>query len=266
MAMSQSSGSRKPLPQTEVLEYLNDKLGLEIYPGQIVMVAGKSGSQKSGFALHLCAALGLETLYFSGDMDLATVSSRLASWVTKKPDIAKQRVMDIQDEQAISNFTHVNIKSMSPISPVRVTQAINSHVLMTGGFPEVIVIDNLMDLEGAESDYSVQMEAMQWITMLARSTGALVLILHHATDKSDADPTTPAPRSNIKNGMSEKPEVILSVAADPSPDSKILAVNVACVKNREGPSSVDATNYCRLWARPDLCTYYTSSLEAKDGK
>ena len=93
--------------------------------------------------------------------------------------------------------------------------------------------------EGAESDYTVQMNVMSNVTDLARATGSTVIILHHATDKSwDAktDPLVSPSRQEIKGGLSEKPELSLSVALDPYS----LEYKVACIKQRMGPSDPTA--------------------------
>src|SRR5690606_39794939 len=66
------------LPRVPELEPLY-KFGAVPRHGEVIMIVGRSGSQKSGFALFWTAKMGLPTLYCSADMSGFTASSRLAS-------------------------------------------------------------------------------------------------------------------------------------------------------------------------------------------
>ncbi|MFY1686294.1 hypothetical protein ACN28A_00005, partial [Plantactinospora sp. WMMB782] len=113
----------------------------------------------------------------------------------------------------------------------------------------------LMDFEGAESDYTEQMAVMQGVTAFARDTGATSIILHHASDKGwDAKtaPYDPPSRDQVKGGLSEKPELSLSVALDPND----LEYKIACIKQRMGPSDPTARRYARLRAEPQRTRFH----------
>ena len=51
--------------------------------GQVIMIAGRPGSQKSGFALFWVRQMGLPTLYMSGDMTPFEATSRLVGMETR---------------------------------------------------------------------------------------------------------------------------------------------------------------------------------------
>src|SRR5690606_26096322 len=129
----------------------------------------------------------LPTLYFSADMSAFTASARLASMMSGK------RTEEIEEAMALGGGERFEIEEAlrpledtytfsfgSPITWGQVDEEIAAFVEFNDEFPQVMVFDNLMDIEGAETDYSGQMEAMGYIMELARLTGALCLVLHHA--------------------------------------------------------------------------------------
>jgi len=127
---------------------------------------------------------------------------------------------------------------------------LEAYVELHNTYPEVIAVDNFMDLPGASSDYAAQMEAMQNISDLSRVTGATVFVMHHASDKSwDArtDPWSPPSRDQIKGGMSEKPELVLSVALNP----RSHEFRIAVLKQRAGPSDPTAQSYTSIKCDPE---------------
>lgn len=223
------------------------------------MVAGRSGTQKSGFALFWVAQMNLPTLYFSADMSAFTASSRLASMATMDTTEMVEAGMaeggkyrqGYIDALASSNIT---FSFGSPISWRAVDEELEAYVELWDRYPEVLVFDNLMDFEGAESDYTEQMAVMQGCTEIARHTGATVIILHHASDKNweaKTNPWAPPSRDQVKGGLSEKPELSLSVALDPTS----LAYNVACIKQRMGPCDPTAGRYATMICQPEYTRF-----------
>jgi len=224
------------------------------------MVAGRSGTQKSGFALWLVDQLDLPTLYFSADMSAFTASSRIASTRAGIPTEEVEAIMAAGGEEQgdLVDFlrdSKIQFSFGSPISWRQVDQELDAYVELNDAYPEVIVFDNLMDFEGAESDYAAQMEVMQMVTELARSTGATVFLLHHASDKSwDArqDPYVPPSRDQVKGGMSEKPEKSLAVALDPN----TLEYRIAVIKDRSGPCDPTARRFITMRCEPELTRFH----------
>lgn len=222
--------SAEPLPRVEALTALYN-LGCTPRRGEVIMVVGRSGTQKSGFALWYTAQMNQRTLYLSGDMSLFQASVRLACSVMgltteeieERMAAGGRKRQEVEDALAKLNFTI----SAGPISWAGIDAELEAYVELHDCFPETIVVDNLMDIEGAESDYTAQMEAMQNITALARATGATIFVLHRASDKSwDArtDPWAPPSRDQVKNGMAEKPELCLAVGLDPTSGQYRIAV------------------------------------------
>jgi hypothetical protein len=258
-ALSLNADSGRKLPRVDAFEHLYAK-GFDPRHGQVIMVAGRSGSQKSGFALFWVDEMNLDTLYFSADMSAFTASSRLASkrtgYTTEEIEAAVAHGGEDRDEvlDALAD-SKITFSFGSPITWRQVDEELDAYVELRNKFPEVIVFDNLMDFEGAEADYTAQMGVMQSVTELARDTGATVIVMHHASDKSwDArtDPWSPPSRDQVKGGLSEKPELSISVALDPNS----LNFNVAVIKQRMGPQDPTAKRWTTLRCEPSLTRFH----------
>ena len=262
--------SGKELPRVPELSALYGR-GVRPRVGEIIMIAGRSGSQKSGLALWWISQMGLPALYFSGDMSAYTASSRLACMATGHTtemmelniaaDIRNREVYvkALQDNRITFSFG-------SPISWRAIDEELEAYVELWDAYPEILCFDNLMDFENADSDYMEQMAVMANLTELARSTGATVFVMHHASDKTwdaKSDPWSPPSRDQIKNGLAEKPELCLTVALNP----RSMEYRVACVKQRMGPQDPTAQTYVSLRCHPEVTRfspwgYSTTQLEA----
>lgn len=224
------------------------------------MIAGRSGTQKSGLALFWVAMMNLPTLYFSADMSKFTASARLASMATGDTTEMVEAGMQAGGEHADRYTTALaqsNIQFCfdSPIKMKGVDEELLAYTELHNRHPSVIVFDNLMDFENAESDYTEQMAVMSTVTELARETGATVIILHHATDKSWSavtDPWNPPSRDQVKGGLSEKPELSLSVALDPNS----MEYRIAVIKQRMGPCDPTARSYVSLRCEPEKTRFH----------
>lgn len=262
-SLSLHAEAGRELPRVPAFEAMYQR-GIRPRHGEVIMVAGRSGAQKSGFALYWTAQMNLPTLYFSADMSAFTASSRLASMLadetTEQVELGMARGGDVRQRYIdLLSELRITFSFGSPITWEQMDEELEAYVELWDQFPEVIVVDNLMDFSGAESDYTEQMGVLQGMTELARYTGATVIIMHHASDKSwDArsDPWSPPSRDQIKNGLSEKPELSLSVALDPH----TLNYNVACVKQRMGPCDPTANSFVTLRCEPDKTKFHQKGL------
>ncbi|MFJ8583575.1 AAA family ATPase [Streptomyces sp. NPDC093595] len=261
-SLTMHAESGRELPRVEAFEALYN-LGCRPRHGEVVMIAGRSGTQKSGLALFWVAQMNLPTLYFSADMSAFTASSRLASMATGDTTEMVEAGMSAGGryrETYVNALrgSRITFSFGSPITWRAVDEELEAYVELWDAYPEVFVFDNLMDFEGAESDYTEQMAVMSNATELARATGATVIILHHASDKSweaKSDPWAPPSRDQVKGGLSEKPELSLSVALDPNS----LEYRIAVIKQRMGPCDPTARRYASLRCHPDVTRF--SKLE-----
>ncbi len=236
------------------------------------MIAGRSGTQKSGFALYWMAMMNLRTLYFSADMSPFTASSRLASLNSGDTTEMVEAGMKAGGKHA-ARYDHLlktgpgsrmRFSFGSPITWESVEQEIEAEVELFDAYPEIVVFDNLMDFDGAESDYTEQMSVMSNATELARHTGATVVLLHHASDKTwqaTSDPWAPPSRDQVKGGLSEKPELSLSVALDPTS----MEYKVAVIKQRMGPCDPTARSYVSLRCEPERTRFHPWGVDIPEG-
>ncbi|PPT14797.1 AAA family ATPase [Streptomyces cinnamoneus] len=254
----------RELPRIEAFQALY-QIGCRPRQGEVIMIAGRSGTQKSGLALFWAASMNLPTLYFSADMSAFTASSRLASMATGDTTEMVEAGMAAGGryrETYINALTdsRITFSFGSPITWKAVDEELEAQVELWDAYPSIMVFDNLMDFENAESDYTEQMAVMSGLTELARATGSTVIVLHHASDKSweaKSDPWAPPSRDQVKGGLSEKPELSLSVALDPTS----LEYRIAVIKQRMGPCDPTARRYATLRCQPDITRF--SALEPR---
>ncbi|MGW2539818.1 AAA family ATPase [Kitasatospora sp. NPDC001574] len=252
------------LPRIEAFQALYN-IGCRPRRGEVIMIAGRSGTQKSGLALFWAAQMKLATLYFSADMSAFTASSRLASMATGDTTemVSAGMAAGGRYREAYVNAlsdSRITFSFGSPITWKAVDEELEAHVELWDAYPDLLIFDNLMDFENAEADYGEQMAVMSGVAELARATGSTVIILHHASDKSweaKSDPWAPPSRDQIKGGLSEKPELSLSVALDPGS----LEYRIAVIKARMGPCDPTARRYATLRCHPESTQF--SALEPR---
>ncbi|WP_026323052.1 AAA family ATPase [Salinispora pacifica] len=250
--------SGKELPRVPALQALYER-GTRPRHGEVIMIAGRSGTQKSGFALFWVAQMGLPTLYFSADMSAFTASSRLASMASGDTAAVVEKGMAMggkyrQKYLSALRRSKIQFSFGSPITWQQVDEELEAYVELHNRYPEVIVFDNLMDFDRAESDYTEQMSVMSMGTELARNTGATTMFLHHASDKTwdaKSNPWLPPSRDQVKGGLSEKTELSLSVALDPN----TLEYRIATIKQRMGPSDPSGRKYAIVYCEPELTRF-----------
>jgi hypothetical protein len=171
----------------------------------------------------------------------------------------EQRLADEEDSgevlRALERVQHITFSFDTPITWQGVDEEMTAYIELHNQYPAVIVVDNFMDFQGGEADYTAQMALMQDLDALKKETGATILICHHATDKglgAIANPSLPPARSDIKGGMSEKPELILGVALNP--DS--LAFHIAVLKQRMGPSNPRGNTFASVRCDPERTRFF----------
>lgn len=260
-ALVQNSTSAPSMPYVEELAPLYE-LGAAPRRGEVIMIAGRSGSGKSSFALWLAQMWGLDTLYFSADMSARQASSKLAALLTQRTiaEVEAGMLTDDRDHylEALER-SRIKFSFKSPIRWDVVIEELNTWVTLHNRYPEVIVFDNLMDFENAESEYSEQMFVMQAVSDISRDTGATVLILHHASDKSweaDSRPFRPPSRKEVKGGLSEKPEMSLGVAVNNTTGD----FHIAPIKNRMGFQDPTGNTFATLESDLSKNSYWSPRL------
>lgn len=262
----------RPLPRVPELNTLYEgDFKLRFRQGQVCMIFGQSGSQKSGFMLFLAQRFGLKTLYFSADMEEHTAMTRLAALVTgDTTETIGQRIRKVAgaDMAYAEELDDLPIHFVYDPNPTLETlyEEIAAYVEMYDAYPEVIVVDNLADMviEG-ENEFSGQKQMMLELKSLARDTSASVFVLHHASESGgvkEANPLEPAPKSKIMGKVSATPNTILSVALDPSSGSPIFKISV--VKQRTGPSDATGRLHYRFRCDPERGRFFPDNYHHQE--
>lgn len=216
---------------------------------EMLFICGQPGAGKSAFALWYADRLAIPTLYFSADMAPHTAVTRLAA---HRGGHAIDDVSGDFDEGL--GFMHHDVLTKSKVHFVfdsgptldDIAEELDVYVEIYDRYPEVIVVDNLMNVEsGDEDDFSGQKFILKELHRLARTTGAAVLILHHLREEGDATKTQP--RSAIQGKVAQLPERILNLAMDPVEQ----CLHLAPVKNRSGRQDASGKTFFRLRAHPE---------------
>lgn len=261
-ALAKNARSSPKLPEIPALKALYE-YGCHPRAGETIMIAGRPGAMKSLFALWLVHNWGLDTLYLSADMSGFQASARLASHLTQRTvDEIERDFAEGEADYAIEALqeSKVRFSFRSPIRWEEVTDEINAWVTLYNRYPECVVVDNLMDVDGSEADYQAQMFAMQVLSDLSRETGATIVILHHATEGSWSEgtkPHLPPARREIKNKLGEKPEQTFTVSVNGTAMlNGLLDFHLAVVKQRMGRSDPAAQDYLTFSVDPERSTFY----------
>lgn len=200
--------------------------------------------------------MGLPTLYVTGDMTSFEATTRLVGMYTLETTEEIEAGLATGDgryDEVLADC-QLTLAPMSPITWDGIDAELTAWLELNNCYPPVIVIDNLMDIDGCDSDNVAQKAAMQNLTSLSRTTGSTVIVLHHATDKGERAKTLPGyppPRNEILNSVQEKPQLTLTCALhDESGEFRL-----ACVKQRSGRSDPAAESIIRLRAWPEVTRF-----------
>jgi hypothetical protein len=209
--------------------------------GTLTMLAGRTGSLKSTFALSWALRMGSPCLYLSMDQQPRTMMPRAASaWLGRPLGDVKNDLRNGSREWYAQNFSSCNLSfAFGPQTMRTIGLEVDAYLEFWDRWPDIIVVDNLMDLDGDAEGYQAQVWAMGQLERLAAVTGASVWVLHHCGEFGDF--SFPPPRSAITNKVVHKPELIYTLAYD-----GVGLLRVAVVKNRDNPACPDASSYVQF--------------------
>jgi predicted ATP-dependent serine protease len=218
------------------------------------MVAAAPNAGKSMFALIYAMKANVSTLFFSADTDTTTVMMRAAS--------AASGHSQVSVELNLSNDKHYYDKHFGKLSHIKwvfdsspslddIELEIRAYVELYGQAPELIVIDNLMNVAAeTDNEWAGLRAIMMELHDMARKTEACVLVLHHVSEQSEyGSPSKPPARRAIHGKVSQLPALILTLGYDPSNGE----LKVAAVKNRFGPHFADASDFATLFVNYAAC-------------
>jgi predicted ATP-dependent serine protease len=219
------------------------------------MIAGEPGAGKSTLALALALRMAVPTLYLSADTNAHTMAMRLYSMISGSSQMDAEKVLAEEPEKArdvLSLAKHIYWSFDSSPNLGDLDDEVMAMEELLGRPPELIVVDNLMDvsMDGGE-EFAGMRGAMKELKFLARETNAAVVVLHHTKESYNSDPTPP--RSAVQGMVNQLPALILTVGQQ----SGLMAVS--SVKNRYGKADPSGNQPCWLQFNPEYM--YIADLE-----
>jgi hypothetical protein len=199
------------------------------------------------FALVYALRAKVPTLFFSADTDTATVMIRVASAVSGHVQATVESNLNNNPgyySKDLQDISHIQWVFDSSPSLDDIELEVKAYVELYGIAPELIVIDNLMNVVAEhENEWAGLRQIMMELHDMARKTEACVLVLHHVSEQSEyGDTTKPPARRAIHGKISQLPSLILTLGYSPMEGT----LRVAPVKNRFGPMYANADEHVAL--------------------
>jgi len=236
----------KATPLPDVWQALAEKQ-VKFRRGQVCMVAAAPNAGKSMFALIYAVKAKVPTLFFSADTDTTTVMLRAAAHASGHNQVNVEQNLSTDSHFYDSSFDKLkHIKWVFDSNPSLddIELEIKAYVELYGQAPELIVIDNLMNVAAeTDNEWAGLRAIMMELHDMGRKTEACVLVLHHVSEQSEyGSPTDPSARRAIHGKVSQLPALILTLGYNPDNNE----LKIAAVKNRFGPHDASAKDYAIL--------------------
>ncbi len=255
----------KATPLPDVWKSLNStEVNVKFRRGQVCMVAAAPNAGKSMFALVYAIKANIPTLFFSADTDTATVMIRTAAHLSGHSQLTVETNLQNNTrhyQEYLSKMQNIQWVFDSSPSLDDIEMEIKAYIELYGIAPELIVIDNLMNVAAeTDNEWAGLRAIMMELHDMARKTEACVLVLHHVSEQSEyGSPTMPPPRRAIHGKVSQLPAIILTLGYDPSQGM----LRVAAVKNRFGPHYADASRWATLFTNFAACQIGDSDSQGR---
>jgi hypothetical protein len=211
------------------------------------MVAAAPNAGKSMFALIYAIKAKVPTLFFSADTDTTTVMMRSVSHLSGHSQVTVEANLSDNSQYYnahLDKLSHIKWVFDSSPNIDDLELEIRAYVELFGQPPELIVIDNLMNITAeTDNEWAGLRAIMMELHDMARKTEACVLVLHHVSEQSEyGSPSNPPHRRAIHGKVSQLPALILTLGYDPTQG----ILKVAPVKNRFGKHTADGSVYAQL--------------------
>lgn len=239
ITLSRSVGKRgdggEPLP-APFLSW--SSRGIRFRRASVSMLAGIPGSFKSTIAMNAMVNMRTPTLVFSTDSSLETIQTRLLALASGQPTEQTESWSYSQPDKAAAllaqyDFLRWDFTPNPDLDDVWLSAY--AYAEMHGVWPEQIVVDIASDIGFDTGDeWGSLRDLLRQAKVLARETGAHVLLVHHASDSQSTKRPCPR-RSDIHGKVSQIPELIVTCGVD---DEGRL--HAAAVKSRWSKADKDA--------------------------
>ena len=234
-SVGRASAGGEPLPSCY---HSFDNQQIVLRRSELSMIAAVPGAGKSMLAQALALKLKVPTLYICADSSAHTMAMRLASMITNKSQTDVERLLTEDlgwTRSVLARGSHIQWSFESSPSLEDIAEEVKAFEELWGAPPELIIIDNLMDVatDGGE-EFSSMRAIMKELKYLARATNAAVLVLHHTSEAVQGTPCQP--RSALQGKVAQLPALILTLGQVGT------TLAVAVVKNRYGRADANGTS------------------------
>lgn len=248
----ETAGTPQQLPT--VFTALHEE-GIRPRRATVTMVAATPASLKSMLTLYWIARMGLPTLFFSADTDAYESMKRAAAMVSGKTmDEVEADIGNGNQGQYEELLAQLNIRWVFETDPTYEDLSLETaaYAEVFGDFPQMIVVDNLMNIVGDnENEFASMRDTTKALKRLVRITNASVFVLHHMQETEKGN-DRPAARNRLQGKVAQLPEMILSIALAGD------ELRISAVKNRFGPGDASGEKYVTVYADPARCRFYNS--------
>jgi hypothetical protein len=230
-------------------------LGFAQRRGQTSLLVAAPGVGKSAVALYMALRCGVPTLYLSADTDKTDQSERAMALLAGVSIAEARRDPERYEHhlERIPKDCRFDFESDPTIEEIEETT--KAYRMVLGYYPHLIIVDTLGRVStGVDEETARNKEAVRLLQMMARKTGAHVLVLHHATKMFD-DGATPIPLSGLMSGVTKDQEQVLCMWKG---GGKTVAF--CPTKNRSGKSDPTAMQL-RSWCELDVDYMRISSIK-----
>jgi predicted ATP-dependent serine protease len=244
-ALAQTSEAGEPLPAVwqEFVEHQ-----VEFRQGQLAVIAAGPGGGKSVLAVNLVVRTGEPALYISADTDSFTTGLRVGALMSGDPlpkvEAAMKSGRGEKYQRMIGSLEHVRwaFESSPTVDDIRDDIEAFAHVY--GCYPKLVVVDNLMNIYSDEEDNTALRHSVESLNIMARESGACVVVLHHITGQYESGDIPPS-LGALLGKVGKMPSLVLTMFRGNYGD-----LGICIVKNRFGPA--DPRGHLRMYLNADL--------------
>lgn len=211
----------------------------------VSMIFGQSASFKTMITLNAVINMKVPTLMFSTDSDQDTIASRLLAIATGTPTETTEQWLSLESdrcERHLQQYDFIQWEFMPDPTLDDVWLSTYAYAETHGCWPEQIVIDIASDIgvDTGGDEWSNLRDLMRQAKVLARETGAHVLLVHHASDSKSTTRPCPA-KPDMQGKVSAIPALIITSGMTDNGE-----LRVACVKNRHARCDPSAADHFRM--------------------